>query len=372
MSKPFQLEKKSIAIGVNAGGSISDNTQNNEAIAIGTSAGRIDQGEKSIAIGYLAGQTDQGTNAIAIGNSAGQTNQHERSIILNATGTVLNSDGINRTYINPIRENQTNVLLQYNTTTKEVSYSSSSIAGSIGELAARQIDSTYLEMNGQIVSQTSYPILYSAIGNQPEYVFNKNNLNPGLFPFGNISGIFAAGNQNVARNGNTIIMVGTSGLIYRSSDNGVNWRIESLQASVILFSIIRYISTWGTSGLWIIGGSGNNAQGYSADDGITWTVPSSGNYNRYGFQFNPTNNIGIFVGNNAVIYRSTNGTGWTSISNPLQIPVLNTSLPILFSIAYGNIGGVHTWVAVGNQSSLIYSIDDGLTWTIYSFPTISS
>lgn len=112
----------SIAIGENAGLS----NQSHDSIAIGQLAGRNGQCNHCIAIGRDAGRIGQGTNAIAIGYQAGQTNQGSNSIILNATGSVLNTDNSNALYIAPIRNSTGSTgqfnELYYNTTNKEVSY----------------------------------------------------------------------------------------------------------------------------------------------------------------------------------------------------------------------------------------------------------
>jgi hypothetical protein len=60
--------------------------------------------------------------------SAGETNQAANTIILNATGSTVNgvSSQTNSLYVAPIRNaSGTNGLLQYNTTTNEVTYSGS-------------------------------------------------------------------------------------------------------------------------------------------------------------------------------------------------------------------------------------------------------
>lgn len=245
----------------------------------------------------------------------------------------------------------------------------SKVAAVPGILSASQVDSTYLEMNGQIVTQSAHPNLFTAIGHQPEFDFDEFNLNPGLFANANFTGVKTYGNENADSDGaSTIIMCGTQGLIARTTNNGTSWELESFQntvSGVVTLSVVRWVPTWG-SGMWIIGGSGSNIQGRSEDGGRTWISASAGNYNRYSFAHNASTNIGIFVGSNASIFRSTQGTSWVQISNPLQVPVLGfTTLPILFSITYGFVGGsIHTWVATGDRRTIIYSQDDGLTWNV--------
>ena len=105
-----------------------DNTTNEwktgvNEIHIGCGAGEHNQGSKSISIGNNAGNTNQGINSIAIGNLAGYTGQDNNTIILNSSGTELNSSGTNRTFIKPFRDisgesNFVNVV--YNKTTGEI------------------------------------------------------------------------------------------------------------------------------------------------------------------------------------------------------------------------------------------------------------
>jgi hypothetical protein len=154
----------SVAIGSNAGSSnqgssavsIGNSTgqydQSSNAIAIGNVAGYCNQGPNSIAIGiqsgqflqqtnaisigYFAGQSNQGSNAIAIGTSAGLNNQPNNSIVLNATGSTMNGDLSNATYIAPVRTNDATVksVMGYDLTRKEVVTTSAlySLNGNVG------------------------------------------------------------------------------------------------------------------------------------------------------------------------------------------------------------------------------------------------
>lgn len=108
-----------VAIGNNAG----NLTQGDGCIAIGQTAGQTSQSLRAIAIGRSAGFTTQGEYAIAVGALAGQTNQHANSVIMNATGVALNSDGTSRFYVKPIRQNTTATnRLGYDPTTGEITY----------------------------------------------------------------------------------------------------------------------------------------------------------------------------------------------------------------------------------------------------------
>jgi hypothetical protein len=111
-----------VAVGQGAG----YNGQGNAAVAIGSDAGGISQGLNAVAVGAGAGYTGQGINAVAIGIQAGYTNQGANSIILNATGATLNQTTANTFTVAPIRNiSATSGVLQYNDSTKEVSYSNS-------------------------------------------------------------------------------------------------------------------------------------------------------------------------------------------------------------------------------------------------------
>jgi hypothetical protein len=111
-----------IAFGYEAG----LNSQGAAAIAIGTEAGYTSQGANAVAVGAYAGGSEQGANSIAIGRQAGETAQAANSIILNATGATLDQTTANTFTVAPIRNiSATSGVLQYNASTKEVSYSNS-------------------------------------------------------------------------------------------------------------------------------------------------------------------------------------------------------------------------------------------------------
>ena len=108
----------SIALGVDCGRF--DSSAN--AIAIGFTAARNNQGRNAIAIGNEAGRVGQGENSIAIGQFAGRTNQSANSIVISARGAAVTGATANATYIAPIRNSYNNQLLEYNTSTNEITY----------------------------------------------------------------------------------------------------------------------------------------------------------------------------------------------------------------------------------------------------------
>jgi hypothetical protein len=126
---------QSVAIGNGAG----NYNQSHGTVAIGASAGALDQGlraialgplaganaqrQDSIAIGTQAGGTNQGEYSVALGYWAGRTNQASHSIVINATGNDLDNTITSSLVIAPIRNTVgSDGVLQYNNTTKEVSY----------------------------------------------------------------------------------------------------------------------------------------------------------------------------------------------------------------------------------------------------------
>lgn len=107
---------QSVAIGRLAG----RYTQGVGSVCIGQNAGTSIQGNTAVAIGFGAGQSHQGVDAIAIGNRAGQTSQHNNTIVLNASGSALNTDGTSRTFIKPVRSSTANRTVYWNSSTNEL------------------------------------------------------------------------------------------------------------------------------------------------------------------------------------------------------------------------------------------------------------
>ena len=124
------------------------NNQGTAAVAVGREAGEINQGQYAVAVGPGAGYTGQGANAVAIGYNAGQTSQPANTIILNASGSAVNGVALQTSsfYVDPIRNaTGANGVVQYDASTKEVSYSSSlgSVSGTFtGNIFTSLIDSS--------------------------------------------------------------------------------------------------------------------------------------------------------------------------------------------------------------------------------------
>lgn len=142
--------------------------------------------------------------------------------------------------------------------------------------------------------------------------------------------------------GSTIIIPRDTRAVYRSTDM-INWtRINVPTSSTSL--VINDGSKW------ICGGT--ISFGYSLDDGLTWTLGTmSGSPTNWAAAIATDRSSGVTIAvHENGISRTTDGINWTftTIAN----------LSNCRNIAVG--GGV--WVLAG-QSRMIYSTDDGLTWT---------
>ena len=132
--------------------------QGSGAVAIGVDAGYATQGASAVALGNTAGKTSQGANAIAIGNKAGETSQTAGSIVINASGVALNGAAAGF-YVDPVRnDNSTGNVLTYNTTTREIIYSSvfdGDVTGSVfSDGSTMLIDGTEGKVVGPVDSAT--------------------------------------------------------------------------------------------------------------------------------------------------------------------------------------------------------------------------
>jgi len=124
-----------IAIGEQAGMT----NQGQYAIAIGYQTAPSSQSTNAIAIGLRAGKVNQGESSIAIGQNAGTTNQHANSIILNASGSDVNTTVASSFCVKPIRNLTATNMLFYNNTSSEITYGA--------------LDSTYLTITN---AQSTY------------------------------------------------------------------------------------------------------------------------------------------------------------------------------------------------------------------------
>ena len=109
-----------VAIGTGA----ATTNQGGAAIAIGNGTAVTNQGASAVAIGNVAALAGQGDNAIAIGNRAGgfANPQAATSIVINATGAVLENTQQDSLVIKPIRNGTMTTILGYDTASGEVTH----------------------------------------------------------------------------------------------------------------------------------------------------------------------------------------------------------------------------------------------------------
>lgn len=146
----------SVAIGVESGGG----GQGTSAVAIGVLAASSSQGDNSVAIGVYAGTTNQGNSAVAIGNRAGYQNQHDNSIVLNATGSILDSPAASSFTVKPVRRTQSSGnLLAYSDSTGEITYSNVTVT-STGNLtvSGTMTATTIVETSSATLKENINPI----------------------------------------------------------------------------------------------------------------------------------------------------------------------------------------------------------------------
>jgi hypothetical protein len=187
------------------------------SIAVGVASGSLSQQSTSIAVGYEAGKTSQGANSIAIGFQAGLTGQHARTTILNAQGSVLNSDRTDALFIAPIRNTGTAYNLFYNTTSKELTYQYPSSPLFLGEKSTyTSADNTF----NTISFDTTNTTIVEDTLDWHSTTTNPSQVKP------NIAGIYlATANGRLNNNNNTeslvqILLNGTTGIAL-SFGNGI-------------------------------------------------------------------------------------------------------------------------------------------------------
>ena len=109
---------------VGLGNACAQSLQGDFAVAIGASSGNIHQGIESLACGSFSGHTNLGYQSVALGHRASYDGgDFSNTIVINATGSDLDPEGTDRTYIKPIREQLNNEFLLYNNISGEVTRS---------------------------------------------------------------------------------------------------------------------------------------------------------------------------------------------------------------------------------------------------------
>ena len=150
---------------------------------------------------------------------------------------------------------------------------------------------------------------------------------------------------------------------FRSTDNGATW-----DAAITSGPVLDWLAGDG-SGVWVRGSGGGDNLQRSTDNGVTWAnvahnVPQS----FWDVKCAATDGAGHWIacgsngsGGNGFSVSADNGLTWTSVANPLA----GNAVPL--AIAYHD--GV--WVVGAEGGKLARSTDNGATWTHPTGPTIS-
>lgn len=107
-------------------------TSHTNSVGIGYNSANINCDNKVTAVGAYSAYTDAGSSSVNVGYGAGYASSPANSIVLNASGSNFSPATSSACYINPVRNNDTvsNKLVQYNTSTKELSYNTLSLPSS--------------------------------------------------------------------------------------------------------------------------------------------------------------------------------------------------------------------------------------------------
>ena len=386
---------KSVAIGYHAGRDQSGNnvaignqageTQGDASIAIGDVAGKISQGTKAIAIGHRAGYENQGENSIAIGNGAGSSNQHNNTIVLNATVEEINTVGVSGLYIDPVREAVQVKALYYNTTTKEITYDNSGISGHEDNLSFASVD---ISGTFKIQNRSVKPILDNYITSRNLTVIGGNNTGE------NVDKLFTLaysmdGLDYIGVKDSSNIMHDVRGVVYDSKKNmwfavgeGIDFSIIYSYDGIEWYGIENSKeNNFTTRGLVIkiqndriiAGGEGNNIIGYS-DDGLNWTYVAidSGTSLVSDITYHHSTDRWYIICRDDeseyqnLKYSTTNGSTWQGINiestdyNFTDGTCIGTNGSRII-VGYKNIQ--YNSNNLSDFNSMIYSDDNGLTWS---------
>lgn len=174
--------------------------------------------------------------------------------------------------------------------------------------------------------------------------------------------------SSVAHNGTgTVVAVGKSGTIFRSTDYGVTWS-EVTRFTSNNFNAVEYctalVATVSTSRF--VGVCTRGYIFYSAD-GLNWTASAGGGSVGLGVTFygvTSGNNTIVAVGNNKNIYRSTDFSTWTLVPNT----TFNNDMFDLNDVKYSTT--LSKFIACGTNGVIISStISADNSWTKATVPT---
>jgi hypothetical protein len=178
-----------------------------------------------------------------------------------------------------------------------------------------------------------------------------NNLNAITF------GMVIAGNTN-------FVAVGDAGTVLTSA-NGSNWVTRVSGTNAVLLGIAYGIDAQKQPRLVAVGSDPLTRGGVilTSPDGFNWGSQSPGSAPSLNAVVQGADASGapllVAVGDKGWVSVSSDGTNWTA-----KTPVTANTLR---SLAFGNVGGHNTFVAVGDVGTTVTSIDGGANWATNAY-----
>ena len=318
--------------GINIGGSAGLNADSHNHINIGNHAGANNTGARSINIGNQSGYTRSGDDSINIGTKSNydSTNPYNNTIILNATGDTLNSDGTNRFYVKPVRDYNGSNSLHYNHITGEITYS--------------KLLSTYSDTHevnntvGQIPSGTRISSLRTSYNTLDEVVGKMLN----ILPAAEITPTVSGHSITIGANNNQVDIKYGSSYSYDLSlnYNRGTWN-NAFESDGLTDTSFKPYSPGATANY-------NGAWGY-ADNDLVYTTSN----------VTSTNPLEITYTANTATINPTDPLNWNSFTlTVIMTPTVTSDL--VNNVVYTNEPHMNKYV-LPNPSALVAS----KTWRIY-------
>jgi len=196
----------------------------------------------------------------------------------------------------------------------------------------------WLELNGQVVSQSTYATLYTRTG------ILSTVADPASFTSGTKAPNVTFTSVATTGSGNLYVAVGPSGQISSSTD-GTTWTARTTGTTTNLTKVVY------ANSLFVAGGA--NGAILTSTDGTTWTARTSGTTSGVAaLTYENSKYLAALAGGGVI--HSTDAITWTSVNTG--------TTSALCGIGYGN----GEYVASG--TSVIKRSTDLVTWTTPTFP----
>jgi len=249
------------AVGI--GNACAQSLQGDFAVGLGASSGNIHQGIESLACGSFSGHKNLGYQSVALGHRASYDGgDFSNTIVINATGSDLDPEGTDRTYIKPIREQLNNDFLFYNSISGEVTRSVAvNFTSNIFINGDRGNENDVLTSQGTLGTP-----IWRAPSTAPKFAFYQISSNQTIgnydwetMPYDNTP-IYNTIGTGVSMDTNSVVTITTGGLykieiktnIYNSSSQGRKGNNRIMKNGTILLSTTQYqLGSYNLNGLCI-------------------------------------------------------------------------------------------------------------------------